>query len=201
MYVSRREVVGGVVYIFETACITEYRRGKVWWQVDLQVVIFFREGNCFGLCQFPGVLIHQRRIDLNLSRSEGRCSDEFKGTISDELPCKPKEGLLEVVVGLGRDLEVLEILLAMECHRASLHLSFFYVNFVSAQHNGDVLAHTLEVTMPVRNILVCDTRSDVKHDDTTLALDVVTIAKTTKLFLSGGIPDVKTDGAKVGREV
>ena len=34
------------------------------------------------LCQFPGVLIHQRRVDLNLSRSEGRCSDEFKGTIA-----------------------------------------------------------------------------------------------------------------------
>lgn len=52
--------------------------------------------------------------------------------------------------------------------------------------------------MPVGNILVCDTRSDVKHDDAALALDVVTITKTTKLFLSGGIPDVKTDGAKVG---
>jgi hypothetical protein len=37
------------VYIFETAWITEYRSRKVWWQVDLQVVIFFREGNCFGL--------------------------------------------------------------------------------------------------------------------------------------------------------
>jgi hypothetical protein len=74
----------------------------------------------------------------------------------------------------------------------------FYINFISAQHNGDVLAHTLEVTMPVGNILVCDTRSDVKHDDAALALDVVTITKTTKLFLSGGIPDVKTDGAKVG---
>jgi len=42
-------VVGGVVYIFETAWITEYRRAKVWWWVDLQVIIFFREGNCFGL--------------------------------------------------------------------------------------------------------------------------------------------------------
>jgi hypothetical protein len=37
------------VYIFETAWITEYRRGGVWWQVNLQVIIFFREGYCFGL--------------------------------------------------------------------------------------------------------------------------------------------------------
>jgi len=42
-------VVGGVVYIFEIAWITEYRRGYVWWQANLQVVIFFREGDCFGL--------------------------------------------------------------------------------------------------------------------------------------------------------
>jgi hypothetical protein len=95
------------------------------------------------LCQFPGILIHQRRVDLNLSWSESGSSDEFKCTVSaqatrrvkkrhgsyyrynspNKLPRKPKEGLLEVVVGLGRNLEVLEILLAMECHRASLHLS------------------------------------------------------------------------------
>ena len=72
------------------------------------------------------------------------------------------------------------------------------INFVSAQHNGNILANTLEVAVPIGNILVCDSRGDVKHNDTTLALNVVAIAETTKLLLSGSVPDVETDGAKVG---
>jgi len=51
--------------------------------------------------------------------------------------------------------------------------------------------------MPVGDILVGNTRGDVEHDDTALALDVVTITETTELFLTSSIPDVETDGAKV----
>ena len=54
--------------------------------------------------------------------------------------------------------------------------------------------------MPVGDVLVRDTRSNVEHDDTALALDVVTIAETTELLLAGGIPDVEADGAEVGGE-
>jgi hypothetical protein len=52
--------------------------------------------------------------------------------------------------------------------------------------------------MPVGDVLVGDTGSHIKHDDTALTLDVVTVTKTTELFLSSGIPDVETDGTKVG---
>ena len=51
--------------------------------------------------------------------------------------------------------------------------------------------------MPVGNVLVGDTRCHVKHDDTTLAVDVVSITETTELLLAGSIPDVKLNGAKV----
>jgi hypothetical protein len=51
--------------------------------------------------------------------------------------------------------------------------------------------------MPVRDILVCDTRSHVEHDDTTLSVDVVAITKTTKLLLTSGIPDIELDLTKV----
>ena len=54
-----------------------------------------------------------------------------------------------------------------------------------------------KLTMPVGNTLVRDTRRHVKHDDATLAIDIVTIAKTTKLFLASRVPDIKDDGAKV----
>lgn len=54
--------------------------------------------------------------------------------------------------------------------------------------------------MPVGNVLIGDAGRDVKHDDATLALDVVAIAETTKLFLAGSIPNVENDCAKVGGE-
>ena len=54
--------------------------------------------------------------------------------------------------------------------------------------------------MPVGHILVRDSRGHIKHDDATLALNVVAIAKTAKLFLTSRVPDVETDGTKVRRE-
>jgi hypothetical protein len=54
-------------------------------------------------------------------------------------------------------------------------------------------------TVPVGNVLVCDTGRHVKHDDTAVAVDIITVAKTAELFLAGGIPDIELDGAQVLR--
>ena len=51
--------------------------------------------------------------------------------------------------------------------------------------------------MPVRDILVRDSGSHVEHDDTALAIDVIAIAKTTKLFLAGSIPNIELDGSQI----
>jgi hypothetical protein len=51
--------------------------------------------------------------------------------------------------------------------------------------------------VPVRNILVRDSGSHVEHDDTALAVDVVAISKTTKLFLAGSIPNIELDGTQI----
>lgn len=47
--------------------------------------------------------------------------------------------------------------------------------------------------MPVRNVLVGDTGGNIEHDDTTLAVDVITITETTELLLSSGVPHVELD--------
>ena len=52
-------------------------------------------------------------------------------------------------------------------------------------------------TVPVGDVLVCDTRGDVEHDDTALSVDVVSIAETTKLLLTSGVPHVELDGSEV----
>lgn len=72
------------------------------------------------------------------------------------------------------------------------------IDFVSAKNDWNVLADTLEVTVPVGHILVCDSRGNIEHDDATLALYVITITETTELLLTCSIPDVETDSAEVG---
>ena len=51
--------------------------------------------------------------------------------------------------------------------------------------------------MPVGDVLVGDAGCDIEHDDTALAVDIVSITKTSKLLLSCGIPDVELDVAQV----
>ena len=51
--------------------------------------------------------------------------------------------------------------------------------------------------MPVGDVLVGDAGSDVEHDDTALAVDVVPITKTAELLLAGGVPDVELDLTEV----
>ena len=53
------------------------------------------------------------------------------------------------------------------------------------------------LTVPVGDILVGDAGCDIEHDDTALAVDIVSITKTSKLLLSCGIPDVELDVAQV----
>ena len=79
-------------------------------------------------------------------------------------------------------------------------VAYLDVHLVTAQNNGDVLANTLEVTMPIRDVLVGDTGGDIEHNDTTLSLDVVTVTETTEFFLARSIPNVEAASAKVGRE-
>lgn len=57
----------------------------------------------------------------------------------------------------------------MEHNALSFHLPVLDVHFVATQHYGNVLTHTHQVTMPVRNILISHSRGHVKHDDRTLS--------------------------------
>jgi hypothetical protein len=143
----------------------------------------------------------------------------YNGGVADELPGEPEEGFLEVIIRLGRNVVVLKVLLAVEGNRLGLDFTLLHVDLVTAEDDGDVLADTDQITcwallvmsyrdwylrdshtVPVGNVLVCDTRSHVEHNDTALAIDVVAITEPTELLLACGIPDVELDGAEVLRE-
>jgi hypothetical protein len=59
----------------------------------------------------------------------------------------------------------------------------------------------IQLTVPVGDVLVGDTGGDIEHDDTALAVDVISVAETSKLLLSRSIPDIEFDFAQVLRDV
>lgn len=113
------------------------------------------------------------RVDFNLWGGKSRSSDEFlkcivskksrdtseadqkagthEALVSDELSGEPQEGLLKVVVGLGGDVVVLEVLLAVEGDGLGLHLALLDIDLVTAKDNGDVFANTDKVTCRVES--------------------------------------------------
>lgn len=70
----------------------------------------------------------------------------YQRGVADQLPSNPEEGLLEVVVRLSGDIVVLEVLLAVEGDGLGFHLTLLDINLVAAQHDGDILADTDEIT-------------------------------------------------------
>ena len=64
----------------------------------------------------------------------------------------------------------LKVLLAMEDDGLCLDLPVLDVDLVAGEDDGDVLAHSHQVSVPVGHILVRHTGGHVKHDNRTLAL-------------------------------
>lgn len=66
---------------------------------------------------------HEGRVDLDLGRCERGRGDKLEVRVADELAREPEERSLKVVVRLGRDLKVLQVLFAVERDGARLDLS------------------------------------------------------------------------------
>jgi len=146
------------------------------------------------------VLFEQGLVDLDLRGSKSRGSDEFQSLIPDEFSGQPQERLLEVVVGFGRDVVVLKILLAVECDSLGLDLALLHVDFVATEDNGDVFANTNEIAVPVRNVLVGDAGGHIEHDDAALSIDIISISQSTELLLTCCIPHIELDLSQVRSE-
>jgi hypothetical protein len=52
-----------------------------------------------------------------------------------------------------------------------LDFAIFNVNFVTTKYNWDIFTNPDQISMPIWDIFVGNTRSYIKHDDGTLALD------------------------------
>lgn len=139
------------------------------WFHHLQVsILLVRKRHSCGIRHLLLVLVHDSLVDGDLRGSKSCFGSEFlvpvsvtyykvllrncKGTatyqtlVADEFPRKPQEGFLEVVVGLGGDVVVLQVLLAVESDCLGLDLSLLHIDLVAAKDDRDVLADTDEIT-------------------------------------------------------
>jgi hypothetical protein len=115
----------------------------------LKIVVIVAIGQGHGGCGLQLLLVagHLGHVDLGLRGRQGGGLHELDGVVAGDLPGDPHEGLLEVVVHLGGDLVVLQVLLAVEGDLLGLHLAVLYLYLVTAQHNGDVLAYTGQISV------------------------------------------------------
>ena len=65
--------------------------------------------------------------------------------ISDQFSRQPQKRFLKVIVALGGNVIILQVLFAVKCNCFGLDFAIFYVDFVAAEDNGDVVADTDQV--------------------------------------------------------
>lgn len=104
-------------------------------------------------------------------------SDKTQSRLISQTPSQPKEGLLKVVIRSSRDVVVLKISFSMELNVLRFNLSLLNVDFITDEDDGDVVTDTSDITMPVWDIFISDTRSDIKHDNSTFAFDTESSAE------------------------
>jgi hypothetical protein len=165
------------------------------------IVIVFRERLQSGLGNFFFILRLGGFINDGLGWGQGGCFDKEELIVTRQLAGQPQERLFEIVIRLCRNVVVLEILFAVESNLLGLDFTVLDFHLVASQDNGNVFAaNPRQIAMPVGDIFVRDARRDIKHDNGALALNVVSIAQTTKLFLTSRVPDVELDGSAIGKK-
>lgn len=130
------------------------------------------------------VLLLGLQIDGGLGGHESGLLDQSELVVLGQLAKEVDEGLVVVVVGLDGDLVVCERLTAVISNLLGGNLTLSHVHLVTAQYHWDVGAHTVDITMPVRDVFVGDAISYVEHDDRCLASNVVTLAQPYRVVRS-----------------
>jgi hypothetical protein len=131
---------------------------------------------------------------------EGKGLDEVEIGVAGEGAEDPEEGLLILVVALGRDVEVLQVALSVEGDLSGLDFSVLLVDFVADEHDGDVVADAGQVLVPLGHVLVGDAGSDVEHEDGGIGTNVVSLTQAAQLLLASSVPEGELDGSVVGVE-
>lgn len=109
------------------------------------------------------------KVDGDVLREKGGLLNQLQVGIVLELAEQVDEGLFVVVVALNGEFVVLDVLLAVEGDGSGLDLTLLEIDLVTAQNDGNVgSADTSDISVPVGNVLVSHSGSDVEHNDGSL---------------------------------
>jgi hypothetical protein len=170
-------------------------------EVGSEFFIFaFGEGHLGGLGDFSLETTLVVFVEGDLGGGEDGGLSKSEVGVVHEAAEEPHKRLLELVVRLSTDVVVLEVLLAVEGNLLGFDFAVFDVDLVTDEHDGDVLADTGQILVPLGHIGVGDSGAHIEHDDAAVATNVVTIAETTELLLTCGVPNVELDLAVGGEE-
>lgn len=118
-------------------------------------------------------LLDEAGVHLDFLGSNGDTFDQGEVRVTGELTENPEEGLLVLIVGLGGNVVVLERALAVESDLSGLDLSVLGVDLVTDENDGDVLADTGQILVPLGNVLIGDSCGDIEHHDGSVGTDAI----------------------------
>ena len=168
--------------------------------IILQVLVILGQGGVLGLLDVLLDLGLPGGVHGHLWGHQGGHGHELQVGVTDQLPGQPEERLLKVVVGLGRDVIVLQVLLSVESNLLGLDFAVAHIDLVTDEDDGNGLANARQVLVPFGYVRVRDARADIEHDDAAIATDVVTITETSKFLLTGCVPNIEVHLAVVREE-
>eukprot|EP00965_Chrysotila_dentata_P240746 6203884-Pleurochrysis_carterae.AAC.1 len=93
---------------------------------------------CVGVCAGKGGREHASARHATGTETLAR---KAAAPAPDNLAREPQKRLLKVVVGLGGDVVILQVLLPVEGDLFRLHLALLHIDLVADQHDRDGLAH------------------------------------------------------------
>jgi hypothetical protein len=70
----------------------------------------------------------------------------------------------------------------VESDLLALHLPVLDIDFAPHEHNGDVLADSDEVLVPLGHVLVGDPGTDIEHDDPAIAPNAIVNCESNNEF-------------------
>ena len=138
----------------------------------LEIFVVLGQSSVLGLLDVLLDLGLPGGVHGHLWRHQGRHGHELQVGVTNQLASQPQEGLLEVVVRLGRDVVILgnnsfsielfrvisnidnsylKVLFAVEDNGLCLDLPVLDVHLVAGQHNGDVLANPAQRSFRMEN--------------------------------------------------
>ena len=141
---------------------------------DLCIFFFiFWEGHLGGFLGFLLEFLDVGGLQNDLLGLQSWGFNQMQCWITQQLAEEPDEGLFELVVAFGGDVVVLETLLAMEDDLLGLDFAIFHIHLVSHQDYGDIVAYSDQVLVPLRHILVRNSRCHIEHYYRAIGLDAM----------------------------